>query len=292
MSEMAPEAYVPAGHSCLHCYATTNNGLALCERCRMAASVNLEFLPVYFRNLARWRPGRAGGRPVPGSREPAGAFTTPAGNQDRVSRALDDAGTVIAEWAKKVADARNIELPEQGDEAETVTAYCRMLTESLTRIALFDWAGEFVRVMAHHEGLLRTLTERVAPGWYAGACRRCDLGTYVVPGLTWVTCNGCGATTYARDHLDTILDEARGWVARPMRIAEATVALVDTEMSVPRLYERIKKWEQREKITGLRRTDTDGDPIGPKRYRFGDVLDRIQDEGATRLDRTLDAEAS
>ena len=95
---------------------------------------------------------------------------------------------------------RQVPLPEQGDEAETVTAYCRLLTESLTRIALFDWAGEFTRIIAHHEGLLRTLTERVAPGWYAGSCRRCGTPTHVIPGITWVTCTGCGATTHAGDH--------------------------------------------------------------------------------------------
>jgi hypothetical protein len=53
---------------CKHCGATTSNGLALCELSQMAAAKSLEFLPVYFRNLARWRPGRAGSRPVPGSR--------------------------------------------------------------------------------------------------------------------------------------------------------------------------------------------------------------------------------
>lgn len=52
------------GISCLSCTAQTTNGLALCENCRTSATVRLEWLPVYFRNLARWRPGRAGGRPA------------------------------------------------------------------------------------------------------------------------------------------------------------------------------------------------------------------------------------
>ena len=278
------------GLTCLACAATTNNGLALCERCRARASVDLEFLPVYFRNLARWRPGRAGSRPVPGSREPV-SLGQGAGD-DRVSRALDEVGSTVDTWARCLADDRGVDLPTRDGEAETFAALCRTLTENLTSIATLEWCGEFVAAMGRAESWLRALTEKVAPGWYAGACRRCEAPTYVVPGLTWVTCGACGVTTYARDHLDKILDEARGWVARPMRLAEAIVALVDTEISVPKVYERIKKWEQREKIEGVRRLDRDGDPIGPKRYRLGEVLDLIFAEGQTRPEVALGRQAS
>lgn len=267
--------------TCLHCQADTTNGLALCEACRVSASICLEFLPIYFRNLARWRPGRAGGRRVPGSREPQGAFPS---RGDRVSVALDEAGNDLTTWARCLRDDRGVELPEQDEEAVTVAALCRLLNENLTSVATLDWAGEFLAEIAKHERVLRALTEKVAPGWYAGECRRCETPTHVVPGLTWVKCDGCGVTTYARDHLDTIIEEARGWVARPMRLAEAGVCLLDTEMSVPKLYERIKKWEQREKIHGVRALDPDGDPVGPKRYRFGEVLDRLASEGETRLE--------
>ena len=41
--------------TCLHCGSTTSNGLALCELCRRKALADLQFIPVYFRNLARWR---------------------------------------------------------------------------------------------------------------------------------------------------------------------------------------------------------------------------------------------
>lgn len=258
--------------TCLHCGAETTNGLALCELCRGAASAYLEWLPVYFRNLARWRPGRAGGRRVPSSREPQGAFPV---SGDRVSRALDEAGSDIATWARCLRDDRGVVLPAQDEEAVTVSALCRLLNENMTSIATLEWAGEFVVAMGKHETNLRNLTERVAPGWYAGACKRCGVGTYVVPGLTWVTCGACGVTTYARDHLDTIIDEARAWVARPKALAEALVALLDSEASVPRLYDRIRKWESLGWLVGVRKFDADGDPVGPKRYRLGDVLDLL-----------------
>lgn len=276
--------------NCRSCTAETTNGLALCERCRAAVSVYLEFFPVYFRNLARWRPGRSGVRQVPSSREPQGpALVAP----DRVMRALDAAGNSLTTWARLLEDDRGIPAPIADDEVAQVAALCRWFSEHLTSIATLEWCGEFMGAertdegerdgIGYHEAELRRLTEMVIPGWYAGACRRCELSTYVVPGLTWVTCGGCGTTTYARDHLEVILNEARGWVARPKALAGAMVALLDTELSVDRLHDRIRQWSSRERVAHIRRLDADGDEIGPKSYRFGEVLDVLLSEGATRI---------
>lgn len=283
--------------NCLNCTAETTNGLALCEMCRVAASVYLEALPVHFRNLARWRPGRAGSRDVPGSREPKGPPNT---SPDRVVRALDAAGNAIVGWAKMLEEDRGITAPQADDEVSQIAALCRWLNEHLTSIATCDWAGDLL-CSAHHpkghdcDGLghlersLQGLTFEVIPGWYAGACTNpdCGVGTYVVPGLTWVTCGGCGMTTYARDHIETILTEARIWVAPPMRLAEALVALMDSELSVPRLHKRISKWGERQQIVVVRR-----DSYAPKRYQLGEVMDRLLTEGATRTSALLDVKAS
>lgn len=275
--------------NCLHCGSETSNGLVLCDLSQTLAARALEMLPVYFRNLCRWRPGRAGGRPVPGSRVLYDGETNVAG--DRVSRALDEAGNAIATWAECVRDDRGVRLPDVADdEARNVTALCRYLAENLTSVGTLDWAGEFVRQIAEHEERLRGLTEDVAPGWYAGGCKRCDSGTYVVPGLTWVTCRGCGATTYARDHLETVLDEAREWVARPKALAEAIVALVDGEQSVHRLHKRISKWGERQQIPAVRKVEINDFgvevPVGPKRYHLGHVLDLV----LARTDETTKSE--
>jgi len=294
---------------CLHCRATTSNGLALCDLCQRKASTIFEFLPIYFRNLARWRPGRAGSRPVPGSRVLYDGTVRGVGTGDRISDALDEVLTALTTWARMFVEQRSFarpltlanavlseDLPDDlveylnDNPQKAAEALCAGLDFHLVSIATLEWCGELVTDLSHHEERLRALTEASVPGWYAGACRRkismegdrCGHPTYVVPGLTWVTCERCGATTYARDHLDTILDEARDWIAPPMRLAEAMVALVDTEMSVPRLHKRIAKWGDREHIDVVRRLDRDGDPIGPKRYRLGQVLDRLLSEGATR----------
>ena len=259
------------------CGAETTNGLALCDLCQSKARLVLAVLPVYFRNCSRWRPGRAGSRPVPASREPSGPS---AGKGDRVEQALDAASNELGTWARalvedrpylaKVLDEMTADLP---DEVQVVTRLSAFFEEHLTSITTLDWCGKFVRTLSQHEVTLRLLTESVAPGWYAGGCRSCGSGTYVVPGITWVTCGGCGATTYARDHLEVVLNEARDWVARPKALAEAVVALVDTEQSVAKLNERIRRWSHLEWLQPVRLLDERGRPTGIKRYRFGDVLD-------------------
>ena len=310
--------------NCLHCGAETTNGLALCELCRRLACSIFAVLPIYFRNLARWRPGRVGSREVPGSRVLwMGVAIDPDRTGDRISDALDEAFNMLGTRARELVDARPYlgkllnrlsAAHEAGtiDEATTVAWLCVGFERYLTSMATLDMCGDFVRDLLHHEDRLRVLTESAAPGWYAGGCKLCGNATYVVPGLTWVTCNGvtgyidgdkrrpiyCGATTYARDHLDIIIDEARDWTARPMRLAEAIVVLVDTEMSVPRLYDRIRQWASRDRIEPIRRT-TRGygwdaiserivvidEEVGYARYRLGDLLDVLLTEGATRIDR-------
>lgn len=278
--------------NCLHCGASVSNGLALCDLCQRKVTTDLHYLPIYFRNLARWRPGRAGSRPVPGSREP----TLNRGSGDRVSRALDECGNALTTFVRMLTESRPTLLDIHPLEAafadlrgahltETETTHwiCHSLERWLTSIATTDWCAQFVVEIGEHEKILRSLTEDVAPGWYAGGCKGCGYATHVVPGLTWITCGYCGTTTSARDHLETVLNEARGWVARPKALAEAVVALVDTEQSVVRLYERIKKWAQRERLEAFRKIDQDGDEVGPKRFRLGDVLDLVQREGETRV---------
>lgn len=295
---------------CQHCGAESTNGLALCDLCRRKATTVLEFLPTYYRNLSRWRPGRAGARPVPGSRVLYDGTVRGTGTGDRISDALDETFNMLGGWARVLVKDRPglarlhdrlvaSRSAESITEAQAVAWLCAGFDKWLTSVATTDWCGEFLRDLDAHETRLRAFTERFVPGWYAGGCRqvvafdgdgaavRCESGTYVVPGLTWVTCAACGTTTYARDHLEVVLHEARGWVAPPMRVAEAVVALIDTELSVPRLHKRISKWGERWPEAGiepLRRKDRDGDDSGPKRYRLGDVLDRLLAEGATRIE--------
>lgn len=272
--------------TCHHCGATTDNGLALCALCQRMAETILDVLPVYFRNLSRWQRGRGGSRQVPGSRV---LWEGETRDGDRITRALDETGNALTTRARTLADARPylarlLDRLAAADvsEAEAMAWLCAGFRKYLTSLATLDWCGEWLREIDHHERRLRGLTVTAVPGWYAGLCKRCEMPTYVVPGLTWVTCGGCGVTTYARDHLEVVLTEARDWTAPPKKLAEALVALLDNEPSVVRLNNRIKQWGARDVIPTTRRLDADGDPVGTKRYRLGDVLDRLRAEGQTR----------
>lgn len=296
--------------TCLHCGADTSNGLTLCSLCQVFVARVLDVLPVYFRNLARWERGRGGMRQVPGSRV---LWDGDQQDGDRIGRALDEASNALVTWARTLVEARPylaklLDRLAAADvtEAETVAWLCAGFRKYLTSMATLDWCGEFVREMDHHERRLQALTTSAVPGWYAGACRLCQTPTYVVPGLTWVTCSelvtvtdddgrrttkdiGCGATTYARDHLDVVLAEASEWRAPPRRLAEALVALLDNEPSVPRLYERIKKWSQRGRILPIDRLgyhrdlNYAGERYTQKHYRLDDVLALLRSEGQTRV---------
>lgn len=303
---------------CQNCSAETSNGLALCDLCRRYATDCCEWLPVYFRNLARWRPGRAGARQVHGSRVLYDGSDR-AGTGDRISDRLDETLTMLTTRARMLVGdrphlARPLTLVDavlsdelaadfadrlNDDPARAVALLCQGIEGHLTSVATTDWCGDLVRDLGEHEAKLRALTEVAVPGWYAGTCRqvvgrsmegelRCGAATYVVPGLTWVRCGRCGATTAARDHLEVVLTEARDWVARPKALAEAIVALVDTEPSVPRLYDRIRQWVHRDDLVPIRRTvrdyvwsETEKRPVlvdveaGHARYRLGEVLDLV-----------------
>lgn len=290
------------------------SGLALCSACMSKADVALTYLPVYFRNLDRWQPGRTGARQVPGSRV---LFDGDTRGGDRIGRALEETLNALNTWARVLTDdrpylarlyARLGASHRAGsiDDVQAVAWLCRGFDRWLTSVATLGWCGEFVRELDHLEHRLQTLSLDAVPGWYAGACRRCGTPTFVLPGVTWVTCRslvlvsvdengkrtykdvGCGATTYARDHLEVVLDEARSWVAPPKRLAEAVVALIDTEQSVTTLYERIKKWQQRGRIECVdslgytRELDYAGERYAPRRSRLGDVLDALAEANATR----------
>jgi hypothetical protein len=241
--------------NCLHCHAMTDNGLALCQLCRYGATKRFEVLPVYFRNLARWRPGRAGSRPVPGSRVLYDGDIRPADSTgDRISDRLNEALTALSTWGRALVDDRGTferpltfvdaalsdDLPDEiaDDKALVFTWLCLGLEHHLVSIATLEWAGEMMRELGYHERRLGELIDLV-PGWYAGTCRRkitmeapCGAPLYVMPGLTWVTCPSCGSNTPARDHLEAVLDEARDWIARPKPLAEALVALAVADAAV------------------------------------------------------------
>lgn len=286
---------------CFACGATVNNGLALCQLCQTQVGLIADVLPTYYRNLARWRPGKAGSRPVPGSRPPAGALDRADDDAtgDRISDRLDDTLTTLHGLTQAAVTHRpylgrlynrltTARAGDRIDDTQVITLLCRGLTRHLPSLTTLDWCGQLVTGLAYHEEVLRELTEELIPGWYAGACTACGAGTYALTDLTWVNCRGCGKTDHAAAHIPTILHEARGWVAPPVLLADALVALVDGEQSPRRLYDRIRQWAARGRLAPVHQIrrdyswDEDQDRFvvtdqetGAARYRLGEVLDLL-----------------
>lgn len=286
---------------CFACGATVSNGLALCDLCQTRIRLIADVLPTYYRNLARWRPGKAGSRPVPGSRPPAGALETTSDDTtgDRISDRLDDALTTLHGLAKTAATRRpylgqlydrlsTARAQDRLDDTQVVDWLCRGLARHLSSLATLDSCGQLVAGLAYHEEVLRELTEELIPGWYAGACTTCGSGTYALTDLTWVSCRGCGKRDHAAAHIPTILHEARGWVAPPAVLADTLVALVDGEQSPRRLYDRIRQWAARGRLAAVHQIRRDyswdedqlrfvvtDQEVGAARYRLGDVLDLL-----------------
>lgn len=270
-------------NECRSCHATTTNGLNACQTCRARLTVDLEFIPIYFRNLARWRPAYAGSRPVPGSRVLWMGNNTPS--TDRIGDALDHCHELLTSWATKLEDKTGLCVLSGDTPAASVVVLCHYLTENVDNLVTFDWVGDVITGTHDTATALLSYTETLIPGWYAGQCAGCTTDTFVVPGLTWVTCRGCGRTTYARDHLDTILTEAGDWVATPKRLAEAVVALIDTETSVELVRDRIRHWGTRELIATYRAVNDQGTEVGPRKHTLGSVIGRIHADTQARRDK-------
>lgn len=280
--------------TCDYCGASIDNGMALCETCRAALMVRLEWVPVHFANLSRlYTPGRpngsfgGGGGGYGGLYDEDGneiRFVREGGGLAQVQNALSLAHADLTTWARALGDDRPQLIPAIDSlgglgESEFVTAFCWLLTTNAMTLMTLPWCGELLGGLTRMERRLGRLTDQWVPGWYAGRCRRCDTACYVEPGVTWVTCPGCGITTPASDHLDIVLNEARDWTARPKGtaknpgLAEAIVALTG-ESSVERVGNLIRQWSKRGQLIACVYVDRDGDP-NQKRYRLGDVLDLL-----------------
>lgn len=269
--------------TCDNCGADTTNGLALCQACRAWFLVNAEFIPVYYRNLSRWRPSSASGAKRVRQVAPPMPSMPGSSSSDHIGNTLEEAHTDLLRLTEDLAGARPqyarvIARISAMEEETFVHLACALLTKYVDSLTTLSWIKGIVTGISEIETTLREKTELAIPGWYAGACKLCQTPTHVVPGLTWVTCQGCGATTHASDHLPIILEEARDWVAHPGQLAGALVALLDAEVSPFHLRKRISNWGNRDKLTPIRRLDSEGDPTGPKKFRLGDVLTLLENE--------------
>lgn len=277
--------------TCLHCTATTSNGLALCQRCQATLTESCINVASYFADVQAIKPGqRVKVRSAYKSTPPPGALVTP---RDRISEECDYVATIVYGWCRNLEDDR----PGLAPLPATTERRCGWLEAYLPSILTLEWAAECLREMLDCEHRLRRILDRADTGWYAGICGNeigrewdgeevvgveCPRELFVGQGKNWVTCPECGRAWDAKERRLAMREEAKDRTAPVRVLARIAVGLTD-EASEERLIRRIEKWVEREVLTAAGTKVIDGKPR--KVYRIGDVLDLIKPEKSAPTER-------
>jgi hypothetical protein len=268
--------------NCLHCQADVTNGLTLCDLCQKTLVMACVNVAAYFADVDRIRPGsRVKVRSAYQSTPPP--HVEPA--FDAIGNALDLVSIIVYGWCVNLQDDR----PGVKDLPATTEKRCGWLEEYTASIATLEWAAECLREMLDCERTLRRILDRADTGWYAGVCGNevgredvdgevlpvfCERHLYGTVGSSWVSCPECGRTWDAGHRRTVMINEAREEHAPVSIIASATVGLLDGEISVAKLANRIDQWVCRGKLQSLGvRVLADGKPH--RVYRIGDVFDLL-----------------
>lgn len=269
---------------CMSCTATTTNGIALCERCQHTLSVAFVNVAAFYSDVLRIQPGqRVRVRSAYTSAPPPPV--TPS--IDPISATTNYVDAIVVGWVRNLVDDR----PGISQPPADIVKACAWLEDHISTIVTLEWAGECLREMRDCERELQRLVDRSDTGWYAGVCgneigrevnedgetvpQTCPRSLYGTQSSAWVLCPECGRTWDAAQRRDLMIREARDEVAPVQAIAKACVGLLDGEVSVQRLANRIDQWVKREKLhsMGVRVLVEGGKP--QRVYRIGDVFDLL-----------------
>lgn len=287
-----------SGVTCMNCHADVTNGLALCERCQQTLTVALVNTAAFYGDALRIRPGqRVRVRGAYQSTPPP--LTRPTFDPITVATCYVDA--IVIGWVRNLVDDR----PGIDEPPADIVRACAWLERHIPTIVTLEWAGELLREMRDCERRLQRLIDRSDTGWYAGVCGNeigrettedgevvplhCPRQLYGTQSSSWVRCPECGRTWDAAARREVMMREARDEVAPVQAIAKACVGLLDNEVSVQRLANRIDQWVKREKLhsMGVRVLVEGGKP--QRVYRIGDVFDLLGHADVTPA--TTEAEA-
>lgn len=297
--------------NCTHCTAETTNGLALCGRCRQTLSVSLVNVAAFHADVLRIQPGeRIKVRSTYQSTPPPG--TSPA--YDPISEAASGVDNMIGTWCRTLTADRpqagqfpagttarcgwlehHVPTVATLEWAAELLRDCLAAERRLMRIldkADTGWyagkCGASLEDERAHDGLsclCACHNGATQPCDIPGGCGSefgpviaavtCERGLYATPGQSWIRCPECGTTHNVADRQGKMLSEARDQVAPVAVIARAVVGLIDTEVSVERLTNRIDQWVHRGQLRDLGVRVLTG--TRPQRvYRLGDVFDLLQ----------------
>lgn len=270
--------------NCLACTATTTNGLALCEKCQHAFRVACTDTAAFYADVDRIKPGqRIKVRSAYQSTPPPG-FTP---GRDPISDALRAAANTAATWARLL-----VEEHAQITKAPTGTReQLGWLESNVVSIATLPWCGEVLREMKACRRQLQRILDNADTGSYAGICGNeigrawdngdivtltCPRHLYRAQSSSWVSCPECGRSWDGEERQRHMLAETRDRVAPISVIARAVVGLLDEEVSVEKLANRIDYWARKGRLhdLGVRVLPGDGKPH--RVYRIGDVYDLLK----------------
>lgn len=226
--------------------------------------------------------------------------------RDPADYAAADTRAALAAWVRVLVEehATIADWP-----ADTVAAMATFLGRHLASIATMAWVGNFVREVLDLEARLRRIVQRNDPRWYVGVCSveleperlhdgqscgcachgglACDVPggchpevevidatlcsqyLYAVPGSAFVRCPACHAHHSVAERRSDLLERSRDEELTLKEIAQLCAALLDTEPSVTRLLERLKKWTLRGQLVWV------DNSAAVRLYRVGDVLDLL-----------------
>lgn len=265
---------------CDFCQAEMTNALAICTHCQQTLVVACVNVAAYFADVDRIRPGQRVRVRSAYQSTPPPSLEPP---RDIIADTLDEVATIVFGWCRNLEDDRP-GVPKLPAATET---RCGWLESHVPSIATLEWAGECLREMLGCERLLRRILDRADTGWYAGICENeigrevidgevfalaCQRHLYGTQGTKWVCCPECGRTWDAGARRERMIDAARDEHAPVSVIAGVAVGLLDGELSVRRVANRIDQWVTRKKLVSMGvRVMADGKPH--RVYRLGDVFD-------------------
>lgn len=307
---------------CKHCAAELTTGLALCGTCQQTLRVALVNVAAFHTDVLRIKPGeRVKTRGAYQSTPPPRLEDA----HDPISAVAEGVDNMLGGWCRVLADDR----PMASVYPKDAVRQCAWLEDHIATIATLEWAGELLREVMHAERKLQAILDRSDTGWYAGKCGEvlmnervhdgescicechngyacsdpdlcdlevpmiaevvCERGLYVSQGQTWITCPECGKGHDTATKRKEMMAEARDQVAPVSVIARVVVGLMDSEVSVERLTNRIDQWVARKKLHDLGVRVLDGKPR--RVYRLGDVFDlmRVKAEPVALDDEKMSA---
>ena len=164
---------------------------------------------------------------------------------------------------------------------DTVQSMCAYLLRQLRYIASERWAEDLLDEMTDLERRLARLIDRPAERWYAGKCSEpigedeaeCQAELYAHAEKGTMTCPKCEAEHNVTDRRDYLLREASEILVTATEAAGALLAWTDYDGSEDKLIDRIRKWEEREKLDARGHVQV----LGRVRslYRLGDIQDLL-----------------